>query len=125
MLNRDDDDASLDSEETWEADLAGSGWLTPLMRMFSFSGAKRRGGSVSSFSGGTTPSEREPARLASQSGGGSSPSDGNTAGGGITQRIANSLAERSNSRSHDGVPSAAEDRRVEEFALSIRGWEFL
>jgi len=125
MLNRDDDDASVDSDETWEADLAGSGWLTPLMRMFSFSGAKRRGGSVSSISDGTTPSEREPARLASQSGGGNSPSDGNTARGGITQRIVNSLAGGSNSPSHDVIPCAAEDRRVEEFALSFRGWEFL
>jgi len=125
MLSRDDEDASLDSDESWEADLTGSGWLTPLMRMFSFGGAKRRGGALSSISGGTTPSQWEPARPASQSGGGSSPSGGGTTGGGTTQRIANSEAERSNSRSHDGISTAAENRRVEESALSVRGWEVL
>mmetsp|Transcript_83693 Transcript_83693/g.202992 ORF Transcript_83693/g.202992 Transcript_83693/m.202992 type:complete len:485 (-) Transcript_83693:215-1669(-) len=43
-LHRDlpDDDGSLDSDESWEADLSGGSWLQSLTRMFTFSSAKRR-----------------------------------------------------------------------------------
>lgn len=37
-----DDDGSLDSDESWEADLNGGSWLQSISRMFTFSSTKRR-----------------------------------------------------------------------------------
>mmetsp|Transcript_85702 Transcript_85702/g.227723 ORF Transcript_85702/g.227723 Transcript_85702/m.227723 type:complete len:500 (-) Transcript_85702:125-1624(-) len=43
-LNREltEEDGSLDSDESWEADLNGGSWLQSLSRMFTFSSTKRR-----------------------------------------------------------------------------------
>lgn len=43
-LNRElgEDDGSLDSDESWEADLNGGSWLQSLSRMFTFGSTKRR-----------------------------------------------------------------------------------
>mmetsp|Transcript_92933 Transcript_92933/g.215999 ORF Transcript_92933/g.215999 Transcript_92933/m.215999 type:complete len:463 (-) Transcript_92933:191-1579(-) len=112
-----DDDGSLDSDESWEADLSSGSWLQSFSRMFTFTSTKRRNsarvfapdnaGSVGSSSA-TNPATGSGSALAATASSTRSGAAANSASAGVA------IAKDSGS-SHD----AAEDDSL------VRDWHFL
>lgn len=127
-LNRDpnEEDPNLDSEESWEAEIASSRWLQPLMRMFSFGSTKRRssyrspgiesghGGSESSLAGAS--GELDNTADTGQ------PDEGGTGGRAAPQRMTSTVRHSNNLP--DETPASSHQTEVEE-DCALRGWEFL
>jgi len=100
-----EDDGSLDSDESWEADLNGGGWWQSFSRMFSFGSNKRRAtttavaaGAIANTPGGGTPGGGTP-------GGGTSSS---STGGAATAAAAAAASAHSRERnsSINSAPAA-------------------